>query len=198
MRIVVNSQFFHDPEAWEHLANERIPLLLRQKPRLRAWSAGCFTGKEAYSLAMLLAESQPDGEWSILATDNDPSVLEATRRRGPFNARDLENVPAAWKARHLEAGLPAQGLAYVQPHLGERMEIVQHDLRHDPFPAEMDLILFRNLEPCFSAEQYLAIWRRFAKTLRPGGILFVGALDRAPPLLQPDFERLRSCFYQRL
>jgi len=195
VRIVVNSQWFMDPEAWEFLANHLLDDLVARlpAPALRAWSAGCSTGKEPFSLAVLLAEARPDLAWSILATDVDDAALTALRRRGPFTARDVENLPADWRKRHLEPGLPA----FARAHLLERIDVAAHDLLHDAFPQQVGLVLYRNLETCFTAEQNAAVWRRFAGALLPGGIVFTGTLDRVPRAVEPLFEPLAPCFHRR-
>src|SRR6187402_1457904 len=113
MRIVANSQWFLDPEHWEHLGNALLPPMVDGRSRLSAWSAGCATGKEPFSLAVLLAESQPELDWSILATDRVPTALALARRGGPFSEKDTEWIPQEWQHRHFEPGVPS----YVRPQL---------------------------------------------------------------------------------
>jgi chemotaxis protein methyltransferase CheR len=193
MRIVANSQWFMEPEAWELLANDLLPQLADGAHRFTAWSAGCSTGKEPFSLAVLLREAQPDLDFLIHATDKDAAALAALHRCGPFTQRDIENIPADWQHRHLEPGTPT----FACSHLLDRMTIAKHDLLHDPFLSNVDLILYRNLETCFSAEENSQVWRGFAGSLRVGGILFAGALDRVPHSVEHLFQRSAPCLYVR-
>jgi chemotaxis protein methyltransferase CheR len=194
MRLVINSQFFLDPESWEFLGNEIIPSLLTRRKQLRFWSAGCYTGKEPYSLAFLFWESQPDSEVTILATDCDETALAAAKRGGPFSERDIENIPSAWRSNYLQSGGPPY---FVQPDVCRKLEFVSHNLLSDSFPADFDLILYRNIETFFSAETNASIWRNFHTALRQGGLLFVGATDHMPTSINGGFERIRSNFYRR-
>jgi chemotaxis protein methyltransferase CheR len=195
MRLVINSQFFLDPEAWEQLGNEILPEIVKTNGELHAWSAGCYTGKEPFSLAMLLAESQPQCRPRILATDRDRSALTAAANGGPFSARDIERIPAEWRARYLTM---RDDRYFVESFLHERIEFKVHDLLLDRYPFHFDVILYRNLEPCFSKDENLAIWNKFRNALNPGGVLFTGATDRMPAELNPAMERIRPCLFRRL
>jgi chemotaxis protein methyltransferase CheR len=194
MRLVVNSQFFLDPESWEFLGNEIIPDLLTRSRRLQFWSAGCYTGKEPYSLAFLFSESQPDCEASILATDCDQTALAAARSGGPFSDLDVENIPSAWRAKYLQNGGPPY---FVRPEICRTIEFRSHNLLSDQFPAGLDLILYRNIDTFFSPDENASIWREFQPALRKGGVLFVGATNRMPASLKGGFERLRTGFYRQ-
>src|SRR5688500_18836785 len=89
MRIVVCSQFFLDTKLWRTLADAVLTPMLQHQGELRVWSAGCHSGKEPYSMAMLLDELTPDKRHAILATDVDSALLEVARAGGPYTRQDV-------------------------------------------------------------------------------------------------------------
>src|SRR5712691_10669251 len=108
--ILINvTRFFRDPASWDYLAAEIIPLIVERKEpgkSLRIWSAGCASGEEPYTLAMVLAESlgvqQLSEQVKIYATDVDEDALNRARQ-GTYSAAEIEHVPEAlyvpWRAR---------------------------------------------------------------------------------------------------
>src|SRR5262249_12927398 len=105
--ILINvTEFFRDPPAWEILRNEILPpILKRVKPghSFRAWSAGCASGEEAYSMAILLAEHFgsriQDYDIKIYATDIDEDALN-TARRGEYSVEALRRGRPEWRGNH--------------------------------------------------------------------------------------------------
>ena len=109
--ILINvTGFFRDPAAWEYLAKEIVPKIVEQKPdgeRIRAWSAGCATGEEAYTIAMLFAEALGAEAYAkrvkIYATDLDDDAL-ATARLARYDAKATDGVPENLRAEYFEDG----------------------------------------------------------------------------------------------
>lgn len=107
--ILINvTAFFRDPEAWDFVSTDVVPRMLAERgpnDPLRVWSAGCASGQEAYTLAMLLAEALgPDPfrqRVKIYATDIDEDAL-AEARTASYDARAVESVPADMLARYFE------------------------------------------------------------------------------------------------
>lgn len=195
MKLVACSQFFLDKALWDTLRTRVLPALLATRPSLRAWSAGCYTGKEAYSLVILLDEFAPGRVHRVLATERDAAALERARAGGPFTAKDVENLGAAQLARYFEPGDPPY---YVRRPFRERLELRQHDLVRDPFERAMDLILYRNVEPFFTPEVRQAMYRKLYDALRPGGVLFLGAVERIPRSSDLGFRRIDDALYERV
>ena len=86
------SEFFRDAEQFEILRTEVFPELLKNRPRLNVWSAGCSHGGEPYSVAMMLEELAPGQNHRVLATDLDDAVIAKARNGGPYTSADVNNV----------------------------------------------------------------------------------------------------------
>lgn len=188
--------FFRDPAVFEALENQILPDLIAARRaegmlRLRLWSAGCATGEEAYSLAIVLDRVLPDKEdWAvtILATDISATALEAARR-GIYRPWSFRQTPAL--AREL----------YFQPRGAESFEIAQAfrqsvsftplNLAGDGYPSlvtnttAMDLILCRNVLMYFTDCAARAAAGRLHRALAPGGWLAVSPAETSVDLFKP-------------
>ncbi|MDI3538116.1 MAG: chemotaxis protein methyltransferase CheR [Bacillota bacterium] len=200
--ITINvSEFFRNPERFEELRERFLPELLSRAGgasgtghQLKTWSAGCAAGEEAYSLAILLLEAAPGRSLPVLATDIDANVLREAEA-GRYPASRLKNVPPPV----LERYFTQEGDFYtVRPVLRARVHFRRHDLLRDPFEENFDLILCRNVVIYFTEEAKEKLYARFARALRPGGILFTGSTEQ---IFQPQRYGLRSIapfFYERI
>jgi chemotaxis protein methyltransferase CheR len=162
----------------------------RGAPRARVWSAACSTGEEAYTLALLAAESlgveRPPVE--ILGTDIAKPALDEARR-GRYDARALRNLDARLVDRHFSVDGSRHVVA---PHLKAIVSFGRHNLAHDVAPptrgAPFDLILCRNVLIYFEPRVVEHVVARLTQTLTPGGSLLLGAADRLclkRPALRP-------------
>jgi len=187
--------FFRDAGQMALLKNRILPELIgRRRPHrsLRIWSAGCSTGEEPYSLAMLLHDLLPDhGDWSltIIGTDVSREALQKARRGlyGKWSLRTVTSEPSACFSR---VGAEWQLAERIRKMVTFRVG----NLLEDPFPSvssdlhEMDLILCRNVFIYFDRAAVAAVVPKFAATLREGGYLLTGHAelhDLKPPGLQP-------------
>lgn len=193
-RLTINvSEFFRNPELFRVLEERVLPELRRQFAPLRVWSAGCSNGAEAYSVAMLLAEQDPAGAWSVLGTDIDRSVL-AQAEAARYREEDVRQVSAARRQRFLVR----DGEAWcVHPSLRARVRFRRHDLLRDPFGGPWHLILCRNVVIYFTEDAKRTLYRRFAEVLAPGGYLFVGAAEQVPAARELGFEPAYPFFYRK-
>ena len=188
--ILINvTSFFRDPESWEHLGERVLPDLLARNRPIRAWSAGCASGQEAYSLAMLLTDSFPTARGAtILATDLSRDVL-ARAARGTFSQLEVNRgLPAAALVRHFER----DGAGWrVREPVRSRVEFRQLNLAR-PWPAlpPMDVVLLRNVLIYFGAEAKRAVLSQMARVLAPGGLLFLGGAETTYGL-DESWERLQ-------
>lgn len=189
------SAFFRDPEKFEQLQTSVLPELLRSRPRLRVWSAGCSHGHEPYSLAIMLCEAT--GLYSrhpILATDIDRSALERAQAGGPYSTDELANVIPALLERYFRARDDGY---YVIESLRRRITFHYHDLLKDPFESGFDLIVCRNVVIYFTAEVKARLYQCLYDALRPGGVLFVGGTEVISKASDIGLDPLGISFYRR-
>jgi two-component system CheB/CheR fusion protein len=173
------TSFFRDPAAWEQLQAEAIPALLAGCPAngvLRAWSAGCSTGEEAYSLAMAfketLAKVKPAANVTlqIFATDLDRDAIDKARQGG-YPANIAADVSPERLRRFFIQG--ENGYRIVK-EIREMVTFATQNLIMDPPFTKLDLILCRNLLIYLTPELQKKILPLFHYSLNPGGILFLG------------------------
>ena len=179
--ILINvTSFFRDAPPWDYLAQEIIPVLLRSKPAyepIRVWSAGCASGEEIYSVAILLAEALDPAAFhqrvKIYATDIDEEAL-AQARQASYSAKQLEAVSAEWRDKYFELN----GNRYVfRPDLRRSIIFGRHDLVQDAPISRLDLLLCRNTLMYFNAEAQARILARFHFALNTHGFLFLGKAE---------------------
>ncbi len=172
--------FFRDPEAFDNLWDKVFPEIVAGRAEgeaLRVWVAGCSTGEEAYSVAMLLDEFLEERRLNlsvkIFATDIDANAVE-TARKGCYPEKALQGLSPARLERHLIKG---DEHCAVRPLLRERIVFVRHNLLQDPPFVRIDLAVCRNLLIYLTPplqEKALAL---LAGCLNPGGFLFLGSAE---------------------
>lgn len=172
--------FFRDPLAWQRLRESVLPVLLSTRTAgtaIRVWSAGCATGEEAYSLAMLLAEELGIDEFrrrvKIYGTDLDEKAL-AVARTGVYSERQLADVPDELRETYFEP--VDQGFAF-RRDLRRQLIFGRNDLTRDAPISRVDLLLARNTLMYFNTEMQIAIVRRFHFALADSGFLFLGKAE---------------------
>lgn len=176
------TSFFRDAEAWEHLRNKALPELLSSRTAgttLRAWVAGCSTGEEAYSLAIVFKEAvdrlRPPANFSlqIFATDLDKSAIERARA-GLFPATISSTVSAERRKRFFVED--PKGFR-VRPELREMVIFAPQNLTVDPPFTRLDILTCRNVLIYFRADLQKKLFPLFHYSLTPGGILFLGSAE---------------------
>jgi len=180
--LIKVTEFFRDADLFDHLRAVVIPTLIaegRERDKtLRLWSAGCATGEEAYSLALLVAEALGEeiAGWTvrIFATDLDGAAVDFARR-GVYPASALEAVPATLLARYFTAA--EEGSYSVDKTVRGLLVFGEHDLgQRPPFPR-VDLCLCRNVLIYFTPELQRRALDLFAFALRDGGYLALGKAE---------------------
>jgi chemotaxis protein methyltransferase CheR len=174
-RVTINvSNLWRNPEQWERLRHDVVPALAAGGT-LRAWSAGCSYGAEAYTLAAVCRLAAPAARTSILGTDIDRRAIERARR-GEFNAEDVRDAPPNALARFFAADgdrwrPTAELRALVSFEVGDLLTL-------RPASGAYDLVLCRNTVIYFNEDVRDALHERLAAAIRPGGFLIVGATER--------------------
>jgi two-component system CheB/CheR fusion protein len=179
--ILINvTTFFRDPPVWEYLSAHVLPDLggaADLAEPLRVWSAGCASGEEAYSMAMLLAErfglDQFRDRVKIYATDVDDEALNEARQAA-YPERALENVAPELVARYFDRH---EDRYTVSKDLRRSVIFGRHDLIQDAPISRVDLILCRNVLMYFNAEAQGRIVSRFHFALAPDGVLCLGKAE---------------------
>jgi two-component system CheB/CheR fusion protein len=194
MLISVTS-FFRDRAAFESLERELMARLGgRHNPnQLRAWVAGCATGEEAYSLAMLINDhlpAQPPMSVQIFASDIDERAL-ATARHGVYPQAIVTDVPPTRLRQYMQE---ENGTYRVKKALREQVMFAHHNVLRDPPFSRVDLICCRNLLIYLEREIQEQVLEVFHFSLNPGGLLLLGSADSAdwmPRLFTPIDKRQR-------
>lgn len=156
---------------------------------VRVWSAGCSTGEEAYSLAILLLESiTPREAWSleVLATDINARALAAARE-GVYSGRSLEGVSPDRLAAHFERVGP--GRYSVRPEVRRIVRFGRHSLLEPPPAGPFDVVVCRNLLIYLRPEVVGDALDGFGAVLRPDGALLLGDAD-VPALYSRRWSRV--------
>lgn len=176
------TSFFRDPAAWEVLKTRAIPSILASRPSggvLRAWVAGCSTGEEAYSLAIVfrevLAALKPSGNFKlqIFATDLDKDAIEKARM-GIYPP----NIAADLSLERLKRFFEKDDRGYrITREIRETIVFAHHDVIMDPPFTKLDILVCRNLLIYMEQELQKKLFPLFHYSLNPGGMLFLGSAE---------------------
>jgi len=178
------TDFFREPKHFDFLAEVALPRLINsygagvQRP-LRVWSAGCSTGEEPYTLAMVLSEfasTSPGFDFTILGTDISTQVLEKARL-GVYRQERVEPVPEGLKKKYLlRSRDPEKGLVRLAPELRTKVLFRHLNFMGGDFGLRepIDVIFFRNVMIYFDRSQQMALLERLCACLPPGRYLFTG------------------------
>jgi chemotaxis protein methyltransferase CheR len=193
---VSETHFFRDPHQMEQLRTSILPELVarrRRDRRLRLWSAGCSTGEEPYTLAILLRELVPDlADWDvlILGTDINRESIERARE-GIYRQWSFREMPASALTSHV---IPKGSVFEVVPTIRDMVTFAQLNLAQPLYPSRgtntyaMDLILCRNVLLYFDEAQTHEVVARLWSSLEEEGWLLVSPVDST----LPAFEELPS------
>ncbi len=174
------TNFFRNPEAFDALMHEAIPQIFEQAGdgAVRAWVAGCSSGEEAYSIAILLCEhastlSCPP-RIQVFATDIDEVAIEIARI-GQYPAAIEADVTPARLRRFFDRD-PA-GQYRIRKEVREKVMFAPHNLLRDPPFSKLDLVTCRNLLIYLDRSVHASVLAGFHFALRPGGYLFLGSSE---------------------
>ncbi|MCD6223910.1 MAG: protein-glutamate O-methyltransferase [Deltaproteobacteria bacterium] len=195
------TDFFREPAHFDFLRNQALPDLVGPmhnggRKKLNIWSAGCSSGEEPYTLAMVLAEflngtqnqnkacvntrlgiaPQPLDQFSILATDISTQVL-ATAKKAIYPKQMINPVPPMMKRKYLMHGIGSQKEFYrMVPELRSRITFQRLNFMENNFGIRMpmDIIFCRNVIIYFDRQTQIKLFEKFYNQLVPGGYLFIG------------------------
>jgi two-component system CheB/CheR fusion protein len=179
--ILINvTAFFRDPDSWEYLRAEVLPTLLAAKgpaEPIRVWSAGCASGEEAYTLAIVLAEMLGRDRFrdrvKIYATDVDEEDL-ARARQAIYDEHQVQGMSPELLERYFE---PVGTRYQFRPDLRRSVIFGRNDLVQDAPISRIDVLVCRNTLMYLNAETQARILARFHYALAPTGVLFLGKAE---------------------
>jgi two-component system CheB/CheR fusion protein len=179
--ILINvTSFFRDPPVWEFVQSEVVPKLAEAKGPdgpIRVWSAGCASGEEAYTLAMVLAEGLGEEAFQkrvkIYGTDIDNEALNQARL-AVYPLKDLQEVPPGMVEKYFE---PNGDKRAFRKDLRRNVIFGRHDLMQDAPISRLDLLVCRNCLMYFNAEAQSRILERFHFAVADGGYLVLGKAE---------------------
>lgn len=183
--------FFRDAAVFEDLRTRVLPTLANLGRPLRIWSAGCSSGAEIYSLAMLLAEADLLERSQLLGTDcRQDALCEA--ETGIYPACAMTAVPDALRQRYLEqAGAGWRVTRRLRSAARWKLSDLSRDMEDGPW----DLILCRNVTIYLNPEPALRLASRLAAAVAAGGYLVVGKAERAPE--GAGLAQIARCIYRK-
>ncbi|MHA4845701.1 PAS domain S-box protein, partial [Flavitalea antarctica] len=178
--LISVTNFFRDAKPFEALENEVIPLVFQNKKpedQVRIWVAGCATGEEAYSIAMLFAErleGTPNSpKVQIFATDIDESAI-ATAREGYYTLNDAADV----SPDRLQRFFTPEGEGYrIRREIREMILFATHNFLKDPPFSRLNLVSCRNVLIYLNPTAQERVMETFHFTLAAGGFLFLGTSE---------------------
>jgi two-component system CheB/CheR fusion protein len=196
------TNFFRDKKAFEALEKEVIPKLFEGKgsdDTLRVWVAGCSTGEEAYSIAILLREHMPKGQGApklqVFASDIDEEALQIART-GRFPAAIAKDIPAKWLDRYF---VREDGTYRIASDLREICLFSAHNLLRDAPFSKLDLVSCRNLLIYLTPDLQNRLVPLFHYALNDGGYLFLGNSENVTrhPRLFSNVDKNYRIFQRR-
>ncbi len=176
------TDFMREPKHFDYLVEQALPSLdsePAQSWQVKLWCAGCSTGEEPYTLAMVLSEyveRRGHAQFSLFATDISTKVLHHARD-AVYDQRRIEPVPEAWQKKYLlRSRDPAKQTVRIVPALRERVRFARLNFMDADYGVRetFDAVFFRNVMIYFDRPTQEAVVGRLCRNLRPGGYLFTG------------------------
>nr|WP_309100743.1 protein-glutamate O-methyltransferase CheR [Fredinandcohnia onubensis] len=193
-RMTINvSEFYRNAKRWEILEKKILPKLIEKNRNLKVWSAACSAGEEPYTLAMILSKFLPLQKVSILATDIDENIL-ARAKLGVYSERALQELPNDMKNHFFSQN---DTFFHIKPEIKKTVTFRKQNLLADPFDAEFDLIVCRNVLIYFTEEAKDMVYKKFSNALKSNGILFVGSTEQIFNPGSYNLETEDTFFYRK-
>jgi chemotaxis protein methyltransferase CheR len=192
------TSFFRESHHFDFLTNNALPDLLKgNNGKIRAWSAGCSTGEEPYSISLTLNEFLPMKAWDIkvLATDLDSNVLQKASQ-GVYDIERVESLSKSVKSKWFLFDRNHKDIVKVSPSLQQLVRFKRLNLLEAwPMRGRFDFIFCRNVMIYFNEETQVRLLNRFADILNPGGYLFIGHSESLHSVAS-RFNSLGKTIYQ--
>lgn len=190
------SQFYRNPAQWETFDKEIIPYLIQNfGKKITIWSAACSTGDEPYTIAMILAKHLDLNEFNVIATDIDDEVLKFAKE-GVYSGKSLVDLPKEYLNKHFKQ--IDDGNFKVSEELKSRISFKKHNLLEDTYFNDVNMIVCRNVVIYFTDEAKDDVYKKFNRSLKKDGILFIGSTEQILKSKDLGFEVLKTFFYKKM
>jgi chemotaxis protein methyltransferase CheR len=188
------SNFFRNAERFDDVRTKILPELLGTRKTLRIWSAGCSAGQEPYTIAIILKEMTETPRHYVLGTDVNKAVLQMARD-GIYTEDDIKEVKPLVLAKYFVK----QADKYVlSNNIKQMVQFKIHNLLSDPYETDFDLIICRNVMIYFTDKAKSDVFKGFHKSLRPGGVLFIGGTETLMSAPNYGFELIHPFLYRKV
>jgi len=200
------TDFFREPVHFDYMVKTALPAILQARgdvlrDPVRVWSAGCSTGEEPYTLAMVLSEfadGRPGFRAAITASDISSQVLQ-TAKTAIYPEERTDPIPLNLKKKYLmRSREKSRSLVRISPKLRSLVTFRRINFMDDDFgiSEKMDIIFCRNVVIYFDKQTQQTLMRKFHRQLRPGGFLFIGHSETLSGL-DVDFKPVASTVYRK-
>jgi chemotaxis protein methyltransferase CheR len=200
------TSFFREQQHFKFMSDNFLPSLIKQKQnkqnfRIRGWSAGCSSGEEPYSIAIVLREAlYQQNQWDVrlLATDISTRMLEKAQQ-GIYSKKRIETVPSLQRNRYImQRNINGQTMYQVTEFLRNIVVFRYLNLMNDwPIKGPLDFIFCRNVMIYFDKPTQINLINRFWEILDYGGILFTGHSELLTTI-EHKFEYVQPTVYMKL
>lgn len=184
------TKFFRDPDVFDLVRKEIFPTILRDKRTIKIWSAGCSSGEEPYTYAIILYEigkTGPAYNGSIIATDIDEEILRRAKT-GVYEKNALENMTDTQISKHFDK--KEDGKFYIKDHIKQIVKFQNHDLMTAPPARMVDMVSCRNVTIYFNEAQKKDLVRKVHESLGKDGFYIMGMSE----YMAKDVEHLFKPF----
>ncbi|HXG14435.1 MAG TPA: protein-glutamate O-methyltransferase CheR [Candidatus Nitrosotenuis sp.] len=186
------TEFYRDPFVWQSIASQILPQITKTNKMLKVWSAGCASGEEPYSLAIMLKESPATRnlKFSIIATDISKDAIQKAKE-GRYTSQSLKNLQAEMIAKYFSQ--MNEGTFEVNPQIKELVNFEHEDILS--LPAEqINLVTCRNVLIYYDKPAQELIFKKFHKSLKNDGYLIIGQDET---MMGVEAAKLFTCMMPR-
>lgn len=185
------TEMFRDPGFYSAVRNKVVPILATW-PHVKIWHAGCASGEEVYSMAILLEEEGLYGKCKIYGTDFSPTVLEEARK-GVYKIENMKNytgnyLKSGGKESFSDYYTANYDYAMISKSLKRNIMFAEHNLTLDAVFSEVNMVVCRNVMIYFNRVLQNRVFKLFWESLCPGGILCLGNKEAIGPECKELFE----------
>jgi len=198
------TDFFREPRHFKYLTDVVLPEFYQKAKynKFKIWSAGCSTGAEPYTMAMLLQEfalNNPGFRFAILSTDISTEVLNIAQD-GYYHVEMAKSIPKELRKKYLlrSKDINKQPFIRIVPELRKMIKFKQLNFMDDYYPVvtDIDVIFCRNVFIYFDRQTQERVIRRLCNHLKPGGYLFIGHSETIR-IENPPFTNVSSTIFRK-